>query len=500
MRFLPLFLTIVIAITESPARAADPTRAETLDAMRRAARFMTEEISCNGGYVWTYTADLSRRWGEAPARPSQIWVQGGTPDMGGCYLDCWEATGDDYFLACAKKAANALVYGQHPLGGWHYFIEFDKPGLDQWYRDVFSNFKWGMEEYRHYYGNCTYDDDSTTGPTGFLLRLYLATLDPAYKEPLDRALAFIRESQYPNGGWPQRYPLSYEFVHDGLPDYTSLYTFNDGVITNNIDLLIEAYERLEDERCLEAARRGMDFIVLSQGPAGQAAWADQHGMDLKPAWARTHEHAGYMPRYTMSNIRSLEQYYLFTGDRRYLEPIPGALDWLEKSAVRTLPDGRLGLANRYEYGTNRPVEIVRTDRVNELGYGIWEWTNESPGTAAIVDIAALRREYEAVAALSPDEARARHATRRAPRQSAPRKVDPAEVRALMDALDTRGAWVEDVVVFSMDITKPSPPGTKWDNYNPNANDDHATAHIKGISTAAFVQHMRVLREYVAGGK
>jgi hypothetical protein len=49
----------------------------------------------------------------------------------------------------------------------------------------------------------------------------------------------------------------------------------------------------------------------------------------------------------------------------------------------------------------------------------------------------------------------------------------------------------------MDVTKPSPPGTKWDNYRPAAEDDHALDRIQGISTARFRQHMRVLADYVA---
>jgi hypothetical protein len=359
MGMLAALLMVLLVLNTA---AAEPDRKEALDAMRRAAKFMVEEVSYNGGYVWTYAADLSRQWGEAPARKTQVWVQGGTLDMGNAFLDCWEATGDSYFLDCAKKAANALVYGQHPLGGWHYFIEFDKPGLDQWYRDVFTNFKWGMEEYRHYYGNCTFDDDVTTGATRFLMRLYLATLDPAYKEPLDRALKFIRTAQYPNGAWPQRYPLHYEFAHDGLPDYTSFYTINDGVIPNAIEVMVMAYELLGDERNMEAARRGMDFLIAAQGPEGQAAWADQHGMDLKPASGRTHEAAGYMPRYTVQAIRALQDAWLVTGDRRYLKPIPGALEWLEKSAIAIHPDGRLSVVDRYEYGTNRPILRTRSNR------------------------------------------------------------------------------------------------------------------------------------------
>lgn len=502
LRFLTSTLATILVLLAVPAApAVEPGRAAALDAMRRAARFMVDEVSTNGGHVWLYSADLSRQWGEAPARKSQIWVQGGTVNMGEGFLDDWQATADPYFLTCAKQAANALVYGQHPLGGWHYFIDFDPPGLAQWYRDVFSDFKWGMEEYRHYYGNCTFDDSSTAGATRFLMRLYLATLDPAYREPLDRALAFIRLAQYPNGGWPQRYPLRHEFAHDNLPDYTSLHTFNDGVITENIALLVEAYERLGDERNLAAARRGMDFLIASQGPVGQAAWADQHGMDLQPAWARTHEHAGYMPRYTIQVIGALQKAWLFTGDRRYLKPIPAALDWLEKSALEIFPGGDVSLAARYEHGTNRPIRGVRSDRVNEQGYGIWEWKyGAEAGPGSKVALADLRRTFDELAALSPAQAMARHQQTREPWNYVPGQAAPDKADALIKSLDHRGAWVEEVRVYMTDLTKPTPPGHKWDNLDPDTGGHYPRHRIPGISTARFRAHMRVLADYVAQRK
>jgi len=499
MRRLPhfaVYFAIAAFIFPAAASGAPPSRAETLAAMKKAATFMVKNVSCHGGYLWTYRDDLSEQWGEAPARKSQIWVQGGTPKMGRCFLDLYRTTGDAFYLECAKKAANALVYGQHPLGGWHYFIDFDKTGLDQWYRDVFSNFKWGMEEYRHYYGNCTFDDDSTVGPTRFLLDLYMTTLDPAYRVPLDKALDFILMSQYPNGAWPQRYPLRHDFVHDGLPDYTSLYTFNDGVITGNIDILIEAWEKLGDERYLEAAKRGMGFIVISQGPPDQAAWADQHGMDLLPAWGRTHEPAGFMTRYTLANIAALQRYYLVTGDRRYIDPIPAALDWFERSKLETLTDGRLRLARRYEVGTNLPLYHLRTDEVNEEGHGLWRLSNEPDESTAFytIDIVRLRRDYERISALSPEEAVAQY---QASKMSIPssQTTDPADVERIISELDSRGAWVEDVRVYGMDVTKPSPPGVKFDNYNRSVDDDHASIHIQGISTSLFVQRIRTLAAY-----
>ena len=46
---------------------------------------------------------------------------------------------------------------------------------------------------------------------------------------------------------PQRYPLMYEYVKQGRADYTSFYTYNDGVMKNNIMLLLEAWEKLGNE-------------------------------------------------------------------------------------------------------------------------------------------------------------------------------------------------------------------------------------------------------------
>ncbi len=496
---LSVLSTIVFGVISFAAYCEPPSEDDVLAAMRAATAFMADNVSCRGGYLWTYAADLSRQWGEAPACPSQIWVQGGTPDMGQCFLEAYKTTGDEYYLECAEKAADALVYGQHHLGGWHYFIDFDKPGLDKWYKNVFSNFKWGMEEYRHYYGNCTYDDDSTAGPARFLLNLYITTLEAEYHTPLIKALDFILMSQYPNGAWPQRYPLRYDFVHDGLPDYTSLYTFNDEVITGNIDLLIKAYEKLGDERYMAAARRGMDFIVTAQGPKGQAVCADQHGMDLKPAWGRTHEPAGYMTRYTLSNINALQRYFLVTGDKRYLAPIPDAIQWLEKSAVGKLADGRLKLAQRYEYGTNLPIYLHRTDKVNSEGYGLWSQSHEPDGSTRYqtVDIERLKREYERLSALTPEQAVNEYKYAKT-RKRTPERVDTGEISRLIEALDDRGAWVEDVLVFAMDVNRKYPPGEKWDNYNPSVDDDHASVHIQGISTRSFIRNMTLFINYLTG--
>ena len=51
------------------ARRRSPiARAARSTTMKRATTFMVDTVSTNGGYVWTYLPDLSRRWGEMEAR------------------------------------------------------------------------------------------------------------------------------------------------------------------------------------------------------------------------------------------------------------------------------------------------------------------------------------------------------------------------------------------------------------------------------------------------
>src|SRR5262245_49582981 len=94
-----------------PALAADsaPTRDAVLATMKSASTFMVDKVAVEGGYVWLVSDDLRRRWGEIPARPSQIWLQGGTERMGQVFLDAWLATRDDYYLKASRRAADAVV-------------------------------------------------------------------------------------------------------------------------------------------------------------------------------------------------------------------------------------------------------------------------------------------------------------------------------------------------------------------------------------------------------
>ena len=421
-----VILTLILSVSFTTAKAQPESLvADAKQAMRDATAYMVEEVSTNGGYLWQYLPDFSRQWGEMEAYETQIWVQPpGTVSMAHTFLDAYQVTGDEYYYKAAEKAANALVWGQSVYGGWNYLIDFaGDRSLKEWYRTIgYSG--WRLEEFDHYYGNDTYDDDVTSDAARVLLRMYLERLDPKFKPALDKAIDFILESQYPNGGWPQRYPLKYDHVKLGLDargdqietiifeDYTSYITFNDDVIWENINFLLQCYLTLGEKRLLDPIRRGMDIYLLTLQGNPQAGWGMQHYPDnLKPAAARSHEPKSLTPAYTLGNAFHLIRFYEWTGDSKYIARIPDIINWLEESAYpepMTWRGGRTATHPRFvEIGTNRPIYVTR--RGSNQKYGRYVLTYEDDlllghyGMRSNLDIDLLRREYERVRALSPEE-------------------------------------------------------------------------------------------------
>lgn len=384
------------------------TTLEIEQTMLKATQYMVDKVSTNGGYLWYYLPDMSRRWGEMEAYESMIWIQNpGTVSMGHLLLDAYHATEDPYYYHAAQKAANAIIWGQSQHGGWNYMIDFaGDRSLKKWYSTIGKN-GWRLEEFQHYYGNSTFDDDVTSDAARFLLRIYLEKLDPSYKPSLDKAIVFILESQYPNGGWPQRYPLKYDFNKHGNPDYTSFYTFNDDVIWENIHFLIQCYLYLGEERFLDPIYRGMNFYLISQDECG--AWGQQLDMNMKAAGARTYEPAAFMPTTTFTNAMLLLRFYQFTGDRKFLTRIPDAIKWLEKVK---LTEDRIEQGRTHpmyiDIKTNNPVYVHRMGSNVKYGKYYIDENNENllahyKGICTI-DIEQLKNDYQRVLQLPLEEA------------------------------------------------------------------------------------------------
>lgn len=381
------------------------------ESMLDATRFMVEDVSMNGGYLWNYLPDMSRQWGEMEAYDTMIWVQPpGTVSMAHTFLDAYKITGEEYYYTAAEKAIEALIWGQSEHGGWNYFIDFaGDRSMKKWYDTIGKN-GWRLEEFQHYYGNSTFDDDVTSDAARVILRMYLEDFDPKYKPALEKAIGFILESQYPLGGWPQRYPLRYEFVKNGVPDYTSYYTFNDDVVWENINFLIQCYLTLGEERFLDPIRRGMNFYLLTLQGNPQAGWAMQYNMELEPAQARSYEPKSLSPSYTFNNAMFLLRFYEYTGDKRYLARIPDIIEWLEETKIEgeTTDDGRYMYPTFVELESNRPIYVHRRGSNVKYGEYYWDYNDENLlshyGGKRAINLQNLKDEYERVSALSPEEA------------------------------------------------------------------------------------------------
>ena len=442
MKRIPTLLFLILFLSLS-VRAEEPlTRDDANKALQKAVTFFREKVSIEGGYLWRYAQDLSLREGENVATATQAWVQPpGTPVVGEALLTAYQRTGERYLLDAAIQTAQALVKGQLHSGGWDYRIEFDPAKRPTYAYRVDGP---PAERVRNV---STLDDNNTQSAVRFLMHIDRATefKDQPIHEATLFALESLAKAQYPNGAWPQRFsgppkPEDFPVIKANYPDswprtwpnvnYTSYYTLNDNTQADTIETMFEAAEIYKQPRYFEAAKRGGDFLILAQMPEPQPAWAQQYNAQMLPAWARKFEPPAVTGGESQGAMRILMEVYRQTGDKKYLEPIPRALAYLEKSA---LPNGRM--ARFYELKTNRPLyftmkyELVYTADDLPTHYGFITGNN----------LPRIRAEYEKLLTTDPFKLKP---DPKAPKyESSPALT--ASARAAIAALDSRGAWVED---------------------------------------------------------
>lgn len=442
------FATTVLAADRNASKekvsqppATGSAREKAIDAMRRAAAHMDQNVSYKGGYVWAYLPDLTSTWGEMEAKRTMCWIQPpGTPTVAHSFLDAYHATGDEVFYKAAERTGLALVEAQHPSGGWNYIYDFSgEDSLKHWYETVGRN-GWRLEEFQHYYGNATFDDAGTAVSSQFLLRLYLEKKDARFLEPLNKAIAFVTKSQFSggvaDGGWPQRWPHNPEAVSEMPPpnphqlpagafsgmedgDYTRHVTFNDDVAGENIKFLLLAKNSLGRDDLDAPIHRAMDCLYRMQQPAPQAGWglqhlsADQDGRKAgTPAGARSYEPRALATHTTQTNVQQLFNYFKLTGDKKYLSRVPEAIAWLESSKFED-PDnvGKLNplLKGRthptfVELETNKPRFIHRYgSNIHNGAYYVDYDIQHTPShysSGRVIDIAGLQKTYDELNSMS----------------------------------------------------------------------------------------------------
>lgn len=429
-----ILVVSVLTLLAAPCFALNEALVEEAEqALSKATTYLVEEVAVGGGYAGSYLPDLSDQWGEGSITATMNWVQPpGSPSTGMAFMRAYEATGDEQFLQAAKLNSESLAWGQLAIGGWDYNIDFSPAGEERWF-------------YRHNVGSDnpkltsgrntgTMDDNVTQAATTLLINVDRALQkagqpDEAIHEATMAALDYLLAAQAPGGGWPQRYPLSGR----GYQDYMTL---NDNTMRDCATVMMLAWREYADQRYYDSVARCGDFIIKAQLPEPQPSWAQQYDADLKPGWARRFEPAAVCTGEAHGIMRLLVEIAAFTGDPRYLEPLPAAMAWFERSQ---LENGRW--ARFYELKTNRPLYFYAdTYRLTYDG-------SNTPDHYAFEGgyyNSSLRDRLEQIEEAGFDNwVAARQAPTEVSRESQIRQAEAleAEVREILDARTENGVWL-----------------------------------------------------------
>lgn len=299
-----------------------------------------------------------------------------------------------YASAAAHAIADSVIQHQSTDGGWPKNTNLGVPPSAEVRAgggaDVTSS---------------TIDNNGTTMPMQFLALVVHATGEARYRTSFVRGVDYLLAAQYPNGGWPQFFPL-----RDGY--YTRI-TFNDNAMVNVLTLLRDAaagkapyafVDQTRRAKARAAVSRGVDIILRTQvkQDGTLTAWCAQHDeKTLAPAWGRAYEPPSLSGSESVGIVRFLMDIERPTAE--IIAAVEGAAAWLRSAAIRGLryesftdaegqrdrrvvSDRSAGLmwARFYELGSNRPIflgrdsvvryslnEIERERRSGYAYYGRW---------------------------------------------------------------------------------------------------------------------------------
>src|SRR4029450_13261122 len=95
----------------------------------------------------------------------------------------------------------------------------------------------------------TIDNGATYHEIRILSKAYRVTQKTLYHESAERGIKYLLEAQYPNGGWPQRFPLQ--------DNYGRHITFNDLAMLQVMNLMRDVASRQGGlAYCVETLGRG----------------------------------------------------------------------------------------------------------------------------------------------------------------------------------------------------------------------------------------------------
>ncbi len=317
-----------------------------------------------------------------------------------------------YGGAEARRIADIVVSFQTPAGGWSKNINLAKHARQPGERFAAANaspvtpksddYDLPHESTWHYIG--TFDNNATITELQFLAKVISAadaTQAAPWRAAFLRGVDYVFNAQFPNGGWPQVWPLEGGY-HDDV-------TYNDDAMINVLELVRDVAGGREEyafvpaeirTRAAASLARGVQCILVSQIVVNghRTVWCQQHdALTLRPASARNYE----MPSQTAAESSVIASFLMSLPhpEAAVVTAVHATAAWLKKTAIygRALkfgPEGRHLVdqpgagplwARYYEIGTDRPLFGDRDktihDNMDEIsaerrrGYS---WYNETP--------------------------------------------------------------------------------------------------------------------------
>lgn len=269
----------------------------------------------------------------------------------------------------ARRMAEVIVSFQAPNGGWSKHVDFTlhpRAKGESFYAES-ADWEWIS----------TIDNDATTEEIRFLSLADKEHRDGRYAVAITRGVDYLLDAQYPNGCFPQVYPLEGSY-HDAA-------TFNDNATVNALRLLGDvaagAYSYATSEqrrRAGPAVVAGIDCILNAQVTVNGklTAWGQQHDpLTLAPTSARSYE----LTSLTALESAEIVDYLVSISDPsdRIVRAVYAATDWLAAVPVHGLSYARYELTKSpnapplwgrlYEVGTNRVI------MANRDGEKLYDW-------------------------------------------------------------------------------------------------------------------------------
>ena len=358
-------------------------------------------------------ADKNALWSELKAQGlKQPLTPPGNNSTKGLELDRPDAW---YGGAEARRIADIIVSYQTPGGGWSKNLNMTKhlrsPGEafsvdnNNRFADT-ADFDRARDVKWHYVA--TFDNDATITQLRFLAKVVAAaagTNSAAYEASFLSGLNYAFHAQFPNGGWPQVWPLEGGY-HDGI-------TINDDAMLHVLTLMNDVaagggeYAWLPAEaraRAAQSFQRGLACLLDAQirdRNGRLTVWCQQHdALTLQPASARNYE----MPAACSSESANIVLFLMQLPhpDAKVITSVRAAVTWFAQTKIMDRAYKNLGKngggrqlvaspgagplwARYYEIGSDRPIFGDRDktihDNVNDLslerrnGYG---WYRDTP--------------------------------------------------------------------------------------------------------------------------